>query len=336
MRFARWLATAVGLLGLGGTASLLAGCPSGMCLVKVCKGDLSNCRCSWDTCPSGSHFDTRRETCVCEQGRVSLNGACLTHAEANAYCGRGAVYSNYGCVRIPCRPGQELDQATGTCLDKRQVDKVAEQMGVPVGANQKLGCPPGLVLVIESPQTASCVPPKNTCSRDEIWNGQACVKLARCSPGWVYAPATNTCIAVSTEEEKYTVDLSAWTFASYGPAGGAGTAAFCSGFNKKPRTFGVMPGSSITVVVHVAVAAPGNNAQQASVATTAVVQGSNAPVTQKGAAEIQQVAQEVLAALHAMNGKTDTHATRTNVRCTVTNAAAPAPVPATVPAYGGG
>ncbi|MCU0694644.1 MAG: hypothetical protein MUF54_24965, partial [Polyangiaceae bacterium] len=278
----------------------------------------------------------RRETCVCEQGRVSLNGACLAQAEANAYCGKGAVYSNYGCVRIPCGPGQELDQATGTCLDKKQVDKVAEQMGVPVGANQKLGCPPGLVLVIENPQTASCVPPQNTCSRDEIWNGRACAKLARCSPGWVYDATTNTCVAVSTEEEKYTVDLPAWTFTSYGPAGGAGTAAFCSGFNKKPRTFGVMPGSSITVVVHVTVTAPGKNAQQASAATTALVQGSNAPVTQKGAAEIQQAAQEVLAALRAMNGKTNTDAARTNVRCTIINAAAPASVPATVPAYGGG
>ena len=319
--------------GLGAASVALSGCPSGMCLVKVCKGDASNCRCSWDTCPSGSYFDTQRETCVCSRGRVSLNSSCMTQAEADAYCGKGARYENYGCVPIVCPAGQEIDLNTGTCLAKQQVDQVAQNMGVQVGENQKLGCPPGLVLVVENAQTASCVPPENACARDEVWNGQACAKLQQCAPGWIFDAARNACVAVSTDEDDYTVDLQAWTFASYGPTGGAGTAAFCSGFNKKPRTFGVMPGSAVTVVIDVQVQAPGRNVAQSNVATSGVVEGSGSGVTQQGAVEIQQTAEALLSTLRVQGGKAASDVARTNVRCRIVNAAAPAPVP--VPAYGG-
>lgn len=316
------------IAALAAASLSLYGCPSNMCLVKVCRGDASNCRCSWDTCPSGSFYDTNRETCVCSQGRVSLNSSCMTKAEADAYCGPTARYENYGCVPIVCPPGQEIDQTTGACLAKQQVDQVAENMGVQVGAGQKLGCPPGLVLVVENAQTASCVPPENACGRDEVWNGQVCAKVQQCAPGWIFDASKNACVAVNTDEDKYTVDLPAWTLATYGPAGGAGTPAFCSGFNKKPRTFGVGPGGSIRVVVDVQVQSPGQSVPQSQVATHAIIESSSAPVTQQGAAEIQQTAQALLAALRAQGGKTNVEVGRTNVRCTIVNAAQPAPVPA--------
>lgn len=321
------LARIAAVAALGVTSLALSGCPSGMCLVKVCKGDASNCRCSWDTCPSGSYFDTQRSTCVCSQGRVSLNSSCMTQAEADAYCGIGARYENYGCVPIICPPGQELDQHTGTCLAKQQVDQVAQNMGVQIGENEKLGCPPGLVLVVENAQTASCVPPESACGRDEVWNGQACAKAQQCAPGWIFDAAKNACVAVSTDEDNYTVDLQAWTFASYGPTGGAGTPAFCSGFNKKPRTFGVMPGTAITVVVDVQVQAPGRNVTQSQVATSAKVDGTGAAVPPQGAAEIQQTAEALLSTLRVQAGKSAADAARTTVGCRIVNAAPPAPVP---------
>ncbi len=313
--------------------SVLAGCPSNMCLVKVCKGDMSSCRCSWSTCPSGSIYDTTRETCVCEQGRVSLNGACLTTAQANEYCGKGSRYQNYGCVAVACPPGQELDQDSGTCLAKQQVDQVAQNMGVPVGQNEKLGCPPGLVLVIENAHTASCVPPENACARDETWNGHTCVKTQRCAPGWVFDPARGTCVAVSTEDNHYTVDLHEWTTATYGRSGGNGTSAFCSGFNKKPTTFGVAAGATARLRIEVAVSAAGRNVAQAQVQTAAIVEGSGLPVTPKGAEEILRTARELLASLVGQGGKANTELARTNVLCSITNGARPAPVP--VPASGG-
>lgn len=305
----------------------LAGCPSGMCLVKVCKGDASNCRCSWDTCPGGSTFDTNRDACVCDQGRVSLNSSCMTQAEADAYCGPGARYENYGCVKITCPPGQEMDLTTGACLAKQQVDQVAQNMGVEVGAGQKLGCPPGLVLVVENAQSASCVPPESACSRDEVWNGQTCAKVLQCAPGWIFDAAKNTCVAVSTDESDFTVDLQAWTWASYGAPGGSGTPAFCSGFNKKPRTFGVQPGGAIQVLVDIQVQSPGKVVAQSQVVTNARVEASGTPVTQQGAAEIQRTAQELLVTLLVQGGKAASDSSQTSVRCRIVNAAQPAPVP---------
>jgi len=251
----------------------------------------------------------------------------MTKAEADAYCGKGARYENYGCVPIVCPPGQELDQNTGQCLAKQQVDQVAANMGVQVGENEKLGCPPGLVLVVENAQTASCVPPENACARDEVFNGQACVKVQQCAPGWIFDAAKGTCVVVTTDDDDYTVDLQAWTFASYGPTGGAGTPAFCSGFNKKPRTFGVMPGGSINVVVDVQVQAPGGSVGQSQVATAATVETSGSPVSAAGAAEVQQTADTLLSTLRVQRGKAKANAARTVVRCRIVNAAPPAPVP---------
>jgi hypothetical protein len=251
----------------------------------------------------------------------------MSQPEADAYCGKGARYQNYGCVPIVCPPGQTLDMGSGNCLAKQQVDQVAQNMGVPVGANEKLGCPPGLVLVVENAQSASCVPPENACARDEVWNGQVCVKAMQCAPGWVYDATTNTCTTISTEDDSYTVDLQQWTVASYGPNGGDGTSAFCSGFRNKPMTFGVGPGGSLRVAVNVTVQAPGKAVPQSQVMTSAVVESTGAAVTQQGAAEIQRTAQELLSALRAQGGKTNVDTGRTTVRCAIVNAAKPAPVP---------
>lgn len=321
--FRTFSVVALATLSLG-----LAGCPSNMCLVKVCKGDLSHCRCSWSTCPSGSVYDTTKETCVCEQGRVSLNGACLSLQEANQFCGKGSRYEGYGCVPVTCPAGQVLDQESGACLAKQQVDQVAQNMGVPVGQNEKLGCPPGLVLVVENATSASCVPPANACSRDEVWNGQACAKVQRCAPGWVFDQAKNSCVVVTTEDDKYTVDLQQWAASTYGPPGGAGTSAFCSGFNRKPATFGVPAGATIRVRVELGVSAPNRDVARAVVQTAAIVDGSGQAVTQKGAEEIQRVALEMLAALTGQGGKANADFARTNVGCTIVNGAKPAPVPA--------
>lgn len=309
-------------------STLLFGCPPNMCLVKICKGNASNCRCSWSTCPSGSVYDTTREACVCEPGRVSLSGACISIQEANQYCGKGARYENYGCVRVTCPAGQELDQDTGVCLAKQQVDQVAQNMGVPIGQNEKLGCPPGLVLVVENATAASCVPPENACARDEVWNGQACVKTQRCAPGWVFDVAKNACVAVSTEDDNYTVDLPQWVAATYGTDGSNGTSAFCSGFNKKPATFGVTAGGSIRVRVELGVSTPARDVARARVQAAAVVEASHQPVTPKGAEEVQRTAQEMLSTLTGQRGKANTEFARTNVVCTITNGAKPAPVPA--------
>jgi hypothetical protein len=309
----------------------LAGCPSGMCLVKVCKGNPPSCSCSWSTCPSGASFDTNRNNCVCQTGRVSIGGSCLTLAEANEYCGKASHYERYGCVRTVCPAGQEISQETGQCLAKQQVDQVAQNMGVQIGQNQKLGCPTGLVLVVEGPNGASCVPPSAACSRDEVWNGKACAKTQACPPGSIFDASRNACIAYSAGEDnkEYTSDLNQWTLSSYGPDGGSGAPAFCTGFNGKPLAFGVLPGGSIRVRVAITVQAPEKQIAQAQVTTAGVVDATGAPVTAKGAAEIQKAAQDILSALVRQGGKANQPSAGTRVNCLITNAAAPTAVPAT-------
>lgn len=311
---------------LAGCSLLLDGC-SNFCLVKVCRG--SQCACSWSTCPSGSSFDTQRNTCVCSQGRMSLGGSCLTWAEANAWCGKGNHFEASGCVRNTCPANQELNQDSGLCMPKQQVDQVAQNMGVPLGQNQKLGCPTGLVLVVEG-HAASCVPPQTTCTRDEVWNGQACVKTAQCPPGYIFDGPQAACIAYAQAEEKqYSVDLSQWMQASYGPDGGPGVASFCSAFSKKPLSFGVLAGGSIRVKITVAAKAPGGDIAQAQLVTAAIVEASNAPVLPKGAEEIQKAALEIFGTLVIQGGKAKQDSAATHVSCLIVNAAQPVAVPAT-------
>jgi hypothetical protein len=323
--------TRVVVAAIAVSSSLLVGCPSGMCLVKVCKGNSTNCSCSWSTCPSGASFDTNRNNCVCQPARVSIGGACLTLAEANEYCGKGSHYENYGCSRNVCPAGQEISQESGQCLAKQQVDQVAQNMGVKVGQNQKLGCPPGLVLVVEASNAASCVPPSSSCTRDEVWNGQTCVKSQACPPGSVFDTSRNVCVAYASAEDKneYTVDLGQWAQSSYGPDGGPGAPAFCTGFNRKPLAFGVLPGGSIRVRVGISVQAPGKQLSEAQVTTSGVVDASNAAVTAKGAAEIQKAAQEILSPLVRQGGKANQESAATRVHCLIINAAQPTAVPAT-------
>src|SRR5262249_32096531 len=131
-----------------------------------------------------------------------------------------------GCAPNRCPPGLSIDQETGYCLTPQQATQVASNMGVQVGQNQKLGCPPGEQLVIEG-QQASCVPARQSCGADEQWDGQACRKTSQCPPGSGFDPATRSCVKFATDSKEYTVGLKTWVKTAYGPDGGEGTNAFC-------------------------------------------------------------------------------------------------------------
>ncbi len=311
-------------------ALALMGCPSNMCLLKICKGNPQVCRCSWSTCPDGSDYDVNTNACVCLPGRISLSGGCLSLAEANAYCGKGAHYESTGCVRTTCAAGQELDLDTGVCLAKHEVDKVARNSGVQVGASQKLACPPGFDLVVEN-QQAACVPKEKTCSRDQVWNGTQCVASVRCPPGAVFDEVRRSCVSYASggSKEDYTVDLGEWTRASYGSDGGSGTQALCSPLNKRPLTFGVGAGGSVRVRIDVRVHAPDRSVSRVQVVATGVVEPSGALVTAKGAVEINQSAQDIAKALAKQGGKANTMDASARVYCVIVNATRPVAVPAT-------
>lgn len=310
----------VGLI-LGGWSSLLAmGCPSNTCLLAV------NGRCTWSTCADGADFDTHRRGCVCHPDRIALGGSCLTYDAANRYCGKGAHFERAGCAPNRCPPGQEIDQDTGRCISPQQATQVASNMGVAVGQNQKLGCPAGEQLVVEG-QQAACVPLKQTCGRDEVWDGQACRKALQCPPGSSFDPPSATCIKfAAAESNQYTVDLATWVRTVYGADGAPGAPGFCGAFNKHPLAFGVHAGASNPIKITVQVEAPGGDVARASVVTIALTDPGAKPVPAKGAAEVQQAAQSTLSSLVAGGGKSSLAAASTNVTCQIVNSSPPTAV----------
>jgi len=303
---------------------LAAGCPSNTCLLTV------NGRCTWSTCPDGADFDTQRKTCMCQPNRIPLGGGCLSPQAANQYCGKGAHFENGGCAANRCPPGLEIDQDTGACTTPQQATQVASNMGVQVGQNQKLGCPKGEQLVVEGAQ-ASCVPLQQTCGRDEVWDGRGCRKTGQCPPGSGYDAQSGGCVkfATSADSRSYTVDLPTWVRTSYGPDGGAGSAAFCGAFNKHPLAFGVRAGSTMRIKIIVRVDVPSADVTHATVSTLPTVESSGAPAAAKGAGEVQQAAQATLASLVAGGGQSNVATAMTTVTCSVVNSSAPTAVTVT-------
>jgi hypothetical protein len=304
----------------------ITGCPSNMCILTV------NGRCSWSTCPDGAEFDNAKRTCVCAPNHFALGGGCLTQEAANRYCGKGAHFENGGCTANRCPPGFEIDQDTGGCISPQQTTQVATNMGVPVGQNQRLGCPPGEQLVVEGPQ-AACVPIQQTCGRDELWDGRVCRKTALCPPGSGFDPVSQTCIKFATNADSqstpYTVDLGTWMRTSYGPTGGPGTSGFCGSFNKHPLAFGVPAGQTVRARITVQVQAPGGQVSAARAMTLTVNDATGQPVPAKGAAEVQQAAESTLASLIGGGGKANPASNAVTVVCPIVNSSKPTGVTVT-------
>ncbi|MBK8254547.1 MAG: hypothetical protein IPK82_18005 [Polyangiaceae bacterium] len=307
--------------------ALLPGCPSGTCLLKVCEG--KNCRCSISSCQDGASFDVKRNRCVCNADRIKLAGQCMTTVQANMYCGKGRAWSKGGCITLSCKPGDEIDETTGWCVSKDQVNQVAANMGVAVGQGQQLGCPPGQKLVVNG-QNAACVPLAQTCAPDEQWNGQACIKVQDCGTGATWDPNLGQCVqfAQSAGEDELKVNVAQWVQTTYGPNGGPGTPAFCNQFAKHPLSFGVPEGSSLALKITVQVSFPDNEVAKGVVQTATVYEANGAAPPAAGSAEVDQAAKSLAATLIGGGGRAASSTAATIVRCVVVNANKPIAVPA--------
>jgi hypothetical protein len=321
---------AAGVLGLALIAGVAApGCYTNSCLLTVCDGPY--CRCSVSTCGAGARYDDRIGRCRCLPGRALLGGHCLSPRIADAYCGPGYHFLNGGCYGNQCRPGDELDHASGLCIPREQVNQVASNMGVSVGTGQKLGCPEGQKLVIDGP-SAACVPLGQTCARDETFDGKACVKVVHtCPEGSAWDATQAKCVEYAKESpsEGLAVNVNQWTLSNFGPDGGNGTAAFCNAFTRKPWSFGVNDGSTAMVRVAVTAIFPDGQITMGGVQTAATFAASGNPVPPKGTAEVQTAARAVFAPLVEQGGRAATNTVTTTVKCAVVNAARPQAVPAT-------
>jgi hypothetical protein len=307
--------------------SALPGCPAGTCLLKICEGN--NCRCSISSCADGASFNVKTNRCACNADRISIAGQCMTLAQANTYCGKGRAWSNGGCVQLTCKPGDEIDEHTGWCASRDQINQVAANMGVAVGQGQQLGCPPGQKLVVEG-QSAACVPLAQTCAPDEQWNGQACVKVAQCPTGATWDATLGQCVqfAQGAGEDELKVNVAQWVQTTYGPNGGAGTPAFCNQFAKHPWSFGVLEGSSAALRITVQISFPDSEVTKAIVQTGSVYEAAGTPPPAKGSAEVDAAAKSLAFPLIAGGGRAASPTAATVVRCVVVNANKPLAVPA--------
>ena len=327
-RAAKLLVLCLGLAAAAVLVTTLTGCPRDACILKICEG--KDCHCSLSSCNEGAAFDTRQNRCRCLKGFLPVAGQCLTQQAANAYCGVGHQWQMGGCVQSACRPGDELDQSTGLCIPREQVNKVGTNIGVNVGQGQQLGCPAGTKLVIDGP-TAACVPLAQTCARDETWTGQSCAKIVQCPTGSIWDTAVRQCVQYTQGSggDEVTVNVAQWANSNYGPNGGAGASSFCGAFAKKPWSFGVSEGNSAFVRIAVMLSFPGGDITKAAVQTSSVFDGSRNPVPAKGAGEVEAAARSILGPLVQGGGRASAPSATTTVKCAVINAAKPQPVPAT-------
>jgi len=307
---------------------VIAGCPSNACFLQICQGN--HCRCSISSCGDGAAFDTKQNRCRCLKGFIPLAGQCLTPGQANAYCGVGQHFENGGCFVNQCGAADELDQSTGLCVPRDRVNQVASNMGVQVGAGQKLGCPAGQKLILDG-SAAACVPLAQTCARDETWTGQACAKVVQCSTGQIWDPTLAQCVqyAKGSDSDELVVDVAQWAFANYGPTGGMGTSSFCSTFAKKPLSFGLVEGATSFVRVAITMSFLGGEISKGVMQTTTVFDGSGNAVPAKGGAEVEIAARGIFGTLVQGGGRASALSASTTVKCAVINASKPQPVPAT-------
>lgn len=304
-------------------ASLGAACEN-QCFLQVCTN--GDCRCAVDSCTEGAEYKLDKKGCECVEGRLAVQGACMTQEAADVYCGKGFTYGANGCEAAKCAEGQTRDEAAGTCV---ATDQLAQSLGVEVGEGEKLSCPEGSTLVMEG-TSGACVPNDQTCARDEAWNGSACVKVKTCPTGSAFDAGSGQCVAyASSGESAITVEVQKWAETNYGPNGGNGTGSFCNQFARTPWRFGVPQGQSATLQIAVDLAFPGQSVPQGTVSTSPSYVGNPTPVPPKGQESIQSSAESIFAGLRSGGGKASAAQATTVVKCRVVNAAAPVVVPAT-------
>ncbi len=301
---------------------LVIGCPKNMCFLQVCTN--GECKCHVSTCMEGADFNVSANQCVCVAGRIPLEGQCLTAAAADAYCGKGSRYEKDGCKRIECAEKQELDEESGQCV---ALDQIASKAGVEVGEKEKLGCPAGEKLVVES-GTAACVPLEQTCARDESWNGSQCTKTQACPAGAKWDEGQSKCVQyASTGDDAPVVDVAQWASSSFGPNGGRGKSGFCNQFARMPWRFNVPQGQTAIIEVALQLSFPGSEVGKSTVQATPKYVGVGIPVPGKGVSSVQSAADSILATLQQGGGKASAESATTTVRCPVVNAAPPQAVP---------
>jgi hypothetical protein len=304
------IAAAAALLAAGALAN---GC-AGRCWVTL-QTNNGPSRCIVDSCPKNSSFNDAVHACACTAGFVPFNGACQDVASANAACGIGNRYDRGHCVAKTCHKGEVLNSTTGECEAKAKVyATVAAKADIKLAAGQELACAAGYTMVVTEGE-GSCVPNESLCPQGTKYDGSTCVALATCAAGEVL-DATGKCtkLATTSDTAKFSVDLKLHSSL---------TSAFCSPLSKSPQTFGVSPGASVTLKIHVSVATPDNEIEKtvSDGLQVTTAGGTALAATSPGYALVKkQVDDSVVGSIRAIGGVSLETAAAGDISCTISRA----------------
>ena len=291
------------------------------------------------SCPARAEVARRAGgACACAPGLDPLLGACVTPAEAAAFCGPTATWDGHACASRAC-PASAPDAATGACVPSLRLRSLAlaalgaheasddreARSGVP--EDRAVRCHDGQSLAVRDDQVA-CLPDAALCARGSIASGGACAPPPPCAVGEV--TTAGRCVPLVTPggaEDPFAIDVGAWATALLGPDGGDGTAIACGPLAASPGAFGVAHGARGSVRVAVDLRFPDNDVTRLVLRVSATDVDTHRPVP-PAAARVTRLAVEPLAALlRALGGAASSASIARTVLCPLDGGTAPAVSP---------
>lgn len=304
------IAAAAGLLA---SAALAYGC-GGRCWITL-QTNGGPQKCIVDSCPRNAAFNDAIHACACKPNFVPMGGACQDLAAANLACGVGNRYDRGHCVAKTCRRGEVLNSGTGECEKKAAVyATVAAKADITLKAGEELSCASGFTMIVNGGE-GSCVPNESLCPQGTKYDGAACVAQKTCAAGEVLDAAGNCAkLATTSDAAKFSVDLKLRSTLS---------ASFCSPLSKSPQTFGVSPGASITLKIHVSVSAPGNKIEDAVTQALQVTTAGGSALAESSAGYAlvkKQVEDSVVGSIRAIGGESLEAEASGDITCKISRA----------------
>jgi hypothetical protein len=280
------------------------------------------------TCPPGARGGP--SGCACRGDLRPLLGACVAASVAADACGPSCFATAVGCVeRTPCDPGRARDLGSGECLARRDVRGLAASLGILVGDDDLLGCPPASELVTvdgsrdQGTPRLGCVP--RGCGPRPSSDARA-----SCPAGSVHAaPARGApdprgaapCVPIfgrGAPGSAAEIDVARWVEVAIGADGGPGAPPLCSAWGRSAAFLGDATPTEARFVITLAFAD-----NDVSLVSAAVRTSDAAAATQ-----LDRALRPSIEALRALGGTANQAAVTTAVRCVRSAGARPSSLPA--------
>jgi hypothetical protein len=206
---------------------------------------------------------------ACPPHTFVIAGACLDEDDARAYCGSGAQPEVGGCAPATCSTGEPVDLASGECVPRLGLRKMAAAHKLDLKADGPLACAKeGAAMSVEGTSFA-CLPRAASCGRGSRWSESTCHPDPACPLGSV-PDAKGACVAVLRRgPRESTLDVGAWIRLVVGPDGGDGTNTICGPLVQRPWLASVVAHGKATLDVQVSFVFPDNDVAQARVTVKA-------------------------------------------------------------------